>query len=72
MTNSTRGRNPSKPEEGFVMTPALEAFLKAKNRDPDTELTAGAKAALDACTDEDLAAFAKQVKARVGKPMHLT
>ncbi|KAK9844870.1 hypothetical protein WJX74_007994 [Apatococcus lobatus] len=76
MTNSTRGGNPAKGKDqrqvGFEMTPDLEAYLKAKNRDPETEMTEGARRALDACTDEDLSGFAKQVKARVGKPMHLT
>lgn len=57
---------------GFEVTPALEAYLKAKQADPDAELTEGAKAALDRLTDEDLAGFAKQVKVRVGEPVGLT
>ena len=55
------------PGTGFVVTDALEEYLEAKRLNPEAEMSAGAKAALDKLTDEDLAAFARQVKVRVGE-----
>ena len=60
------------PGTGFVMTDALEEYLEAKRLNPEAEMSAGAKAALDKLTDEDLAAFARQVKVKVGEPVNLT
>lgn len=60
------------PGTNFVVTEALEEYLKAKQLNPDAEMTRGAKLALDKLTDEDLAAFARQVKVKVGEPVNLT